>query len=295
MIYTIIIPAYNATKFIKHPLDSLSSQTIDKNEFEVLIIDDGSTDIKELTKIVSLYKKRIKNLKLISKKNGNWGSVINYVKKNKLCQGKYITILDSDDWFEVNMLSYFKEHNEDILISQIKWLKGKRSRKPKMFLRGFGNIKKETAFTPFSMPQGKFYKKELFYSMVDLKEGVSYQDTVLYNDLLSKSESIFTTKKRLVIWWSDREGNSTTEVWDERRAITWISTCQRILNLPNRNDESMSWVLMYLFELSRNYKGKLDTKLLGFDPKLVKMKWLYFGSRNLIKKIFLFKTKRFWK
>ena len=39
---SVIVPVYNVEDYLKECLDSLVEQTIDKNEFEVILIDDGS-------------------------------------------------------------------------------------------------------------------------------------------------------------------------------------------------------------------------------------------------------------
>ena len=290
MKFTIIIPAYNSSTFINIPLNSLERQTY-KSDFEVLIINDGSTD--NLKEKIKPYIQRNKNWKLINKENGNWGSVINYVKHNNLINGQYVTILDSDDYFKTNMLEEVNKFNSDIIITGIaKKEKNKEKKIPIFFSKRNKIINKERAFTPISTPHGKFYKKQLFMKMIDLKAKVSYQDTVLFNDLVSKSESIQYVNKVLAVWWRDRDGNSTTQSWDVKRATVWLKTCQRISSLPFAHIEANAWVLMYLWELSRKYKDKIPFKI-HVDTKRVKFKWLPFGIRNILKIYFLIKTKHF--
>lgn len=290
MKFTIIIPAYNSSTFINIPLDSLEKQTY-KNDFEVLIINDGSTD--NLKDKIKPYINKNKNWKLIDKENGNWGSVINYVKHHNLIKGEYVTILDSDDYFKTNILEEVSKFNSDMIITGVaKKEKNKESRLPIFFSKKNKIIKKERAFTPISTPHGKFYKKSLFMKMIDLKTKVSYQDTVLFNDLVSKSKSIQYVGEVLAVWWRDRERNSTTQSWNIDRATIWLETCQRISSLPFVHIEANAWVLMYLWELSRKYKGKILFKIC-IDTKRIKFKWLPFGLRNICKIYFLIKTKRF--
>ena len=52
-ILSIIIPAYNAANFIKQSLDSIFKQSTSENDFEVIIINDGSTD--DTINVVSEY------------------------------------------------------------------------------------------------------------------------------------------------------------------------------------------------------------------------------------------------
>ncbi len=288
MKFTIIIPAYNSSSFIHIPLDSLEAQTF--KDFEVLIVNDGSTD--DLKTAVNPYLVRNPKWKLVNKKNGNWGSVMNFVKKQKLVSTEYVTILDSDDFFAKNMIEEASKRSEDVIITGISKLEKSKTSKMPVYFSGNGIVKKERAFTPVSTPHGKFYKKALWNKMIDLEEGVSYQDTVLFNDLLSKAESIFYIKEPLATWWIDREGNSTTVEWDNQRAKLWIQTCKRIVSLKDGHDETNSWALMYLWELGRNFKGTVKGKV-RIDIKKAKFKWLPFGTRKLAKCYFVFKTKKF--
>ncbi|MCQ4974495.1 glycosyltransferase family 2 protein, partial [Bifidobacterium pseudocatenulatum] len=62
---SIITPCYNGERFIKETIDSVESQTYPN--WEMLIIDDGSTDNSE--KIVNQYVERDSRIKLIKQKN----------------------------------------------------------------------------------------------------------------------------------------------------------------------------------------------------------------------------------
>jgi len=88
---SIIIPAYNAEKYIKRALESALAQTY-KN-IEIIVIDDGSTD--KTAEIVKNYKDpRI--IYLFQKNQGQGSARNNGIKKS---QGEYITFLDADDYY----------------------------------------------------------------------------------------------------------------------------------------------------------------------------------------------------
>lgn len=96
---SVIVPCYNAEKYIKKTLESILNQTIDN--LELIIVDDGSKDdtIKEVSKIL---KASTIDYKIISKLNGGVSSARNEGLKNS--HGKYIYFLDSDDYIQNNML-----------------------------------------------------------------------------------------------------------------------------------------------------------------------------------------------
>lgn len=91
VLFSIIIPTYNRASYIKTTINSILCQKY--NNFEIIIIDDGSTDsTKEI--VTSIADNRINYFYI---ENGERGRARNYgVKKSN---GKYVTFLDSDDIF----------------------------------------------------------------------------------------------------------------------------------------------------------------------------------------------------
>ena len=98
-----IVPAYNATKTIKKCLDSLLNQSNTKLDYEIIVVDDGSTDdTAELIK--EKYGASLLNgqLRLYSKENGGLSDARNFgVTK---ASGDYYIFVDSDDFVENTLL-----------------------------------------------------------------------------------------------------------------------------------------------------------------------------------------------
>lgn len=103
---SIIVPAYNAEKTLLESLESLMRQSY-KN-FEVIIIDDGSTD--DTLIIAHEYKKKDKRFQYFHQENSGVSIVRN--RGIELSNGKYICFLDADDYFEDSYLE--KMYNEII-------------------------------------------------------------------------------------------------------------------------------------------------------------------------------------
>ena len=89
ILFSIVVPTYNREKFIVKTIQSVLSQTY--TNFELIIVDDGSTDNTE--KFVRNVKD--KRIKFFKKENEERGAARNY-GTNK-AKGDYITFLDSDD------------------------------------------------------------------------------------------------------------------------------------------------------------------------------------------------------
>ena len=89
---SIIIPVYNAEKYIKNCLDSLLRQNV--GGIEILCIDDGSTDFT--AKIIKTYVEKYPFIKYYYKDNGGQSSARNYgIDKARGC---YLWFVDSDDY-----------------------------------------------------------------------------------------------------------------------------------------------------------------------------------------------------
>ena len=95
---SIIIPAYNAEKYIKRCIESIIKQTY-KN-IEVLVVDDGSTD--NTPKIIDDIAQTDKRIVVIHKQNGGVSLARNIAIEK--ATGKYIMFTDSDDWLENDMV-----------------------------------------------------------------------------------------------------------------------------------------------------------------------------------------------
>ena len=88
---TVVIPTYNDSQYLKKAIDDILKQTYEK--FELLIVNDGSTDNTE--EILSEYEKKDKRIKVFNKKNGGTGSALNYGFSK--ANGEFGTWVSSDD------------------------------------------------------------------------------------------------------------------------------------------------------------------------------------------------------
>jgi len=98
---SVIIPVYNAEHSIVRCLDSVSSQTL-MADYQILVINDGSTDDSKLLVEKYIDEHPGLNIILIDKPNGGVSSARNMGLK--MAQGDYIALLDSDDaWLSTKM------------------------------------------------------------------------------------------------------------------------------------------------------------------------------------------------
>ena len=94
---SVIVPVYNAEKYLRQCMDSILSQTL--QNLEVICVDDGSID--ESASILDHYAEIDRRVKVIHKENG--GLVSARKTGLKAAKGAYIGYVDSDDWIEPDM------------------------------------------------------------------------------------------------------------------------------------------------------------------------------------------------
>ena len=108
---SIIVPVFNAAQYLQECLDSILSQSF--NDFELILIDDGSTD--NSLSICQSYERRDSRIKIISGPNQGVSAARN--KGLNVACGEWITFVDPDDWVEpthVSTLYNAQKKNRDM-------------------------------------------------------------------------------------------------------------------------------------------------------------------------------------
>ena len=98
---SIIIPAYNVERYIERCLNSAIKQTLDHSQYEIIVINDCSTD--KTLNIINKFLNKFNNFVIINN-NKTQGPGISRNKGLKLSKGKYIFFLDSDDFIDLNAI-----------------------------------------------------------------------------------------------------------------------------------------------------------------------------------------------
>ena len=95
---SVIIPVYNVEKYLPECLESILNQNF--QDFEIICVDDGSTD--RSLDILQEYKRKDDRFVILQQRHAGAGAARNH--GIKLAEGKYIQFLDSDDYFEPTLL-----------------------------------------------------------------------------------------------------------------------------------------------------------------------------------------------
>lgn len=100
---SIIVPVYNVAPYLKRCVDSLLAQDMPIDEYEILLIDDGSTD--DSGQLADEFANKHSNIIAYHKPNGGASSARNYGLTK--AQGEYIWFVDADDTIADNILQSF--------------------------------------------------------------------------------------------------------------------------------------------------------------------------------------------
>lgn len=101
LILSIIVPIYNVEPYLCKCVDSLLAQDLPESAYEIILVDDGSTDASG--DIANEYAERYANIRVIHQANGGLSAARN--TGIDAAQGDYIQFVDSDDYLEPNVLS----------------------------------------------------------------------------------------------------------------------------------------------------------------------------------------------
>ncbi|HGZ9869481.1 TPA: poly(ribitol-phosphate) beta-N-acetylglucosaminyltransferase [Staphylococcus aureus] len=187
MKFSVIVPTYNSEKYITELLNSLAKQDFPKTEFEVVVVDDCSTD--QTLQIVEKYRNKL-NLKVsqLETNSGGPGKPRNVALKQ--AEGEFVLFVDSDDYINKETLkdaaAFIDEHHSDVLLIKMKGVNG-RGVPQSMF--------KETA------PEVTLLNSRIIYTLSPTK---IYRTTLLKDndiyfpeELKSAEDQLFTMKAYL--------------------------------------------------------------------------------------------------
>lgn len=96
---SIIVPVYNAEKYLRQCVESLLSQTY--RNVEIILVDDGSPD--ECPQLCNAYASKDKRVRVTHKKNE--GAALARKTGLEVTTGEYVLFVDCDDWIESNTVS----------------------------------------------------------------------------------------------------------------------------------------------------------------------------------------------
>lgn len=250
---SIIVPIYNTEKYLCQCLNSISIQTY--SDFEVILVNDGSTDGS--SSICRSFEHEDCRFRYVQTPNRGLSAARN--TGISLATGKYICLIDSDDWIEQNLLSEIipslERHNADVAIF---WyyrndtLSNKETR-PNDVPYEEKEITKTEALdgiineTFGSYAWNKIYRKELF-STIEYPEEIKYCEDVATTHKLILSASKIILSNKILYHYRTNNASSLTHNFNSQKCFdAFVVSLQRYNDIkkqyPQFVDKSIFYIL----------------------------------------------------
>jgi glycosyltransferase involved in cell wall biosynthesis len=290
--FSLLLPVYNAESFLIDTLKSISE--IEYSAFEVIIINDGSTDSSK--GICLDFCKKFSNFKFYENEK-NIGLIKTLNKGLLLANGKYIVRVDSDDLFNKSILKEYSKkikrldaNTNFILTSKSYYIKGKKIVKPIFrYSVKSENIKKiiflENQINHPSSCFPNYKKNNILYGD---EENVKYfEDSDLWIRMVAKGYEIVSTNDVYLYYRVHDESvtkkfNFEKSILKERyllkSELKYFFNLNEISLISGKNEiRDLSF-----FSFERNLNKYLKSKRKDLDLRA----WLLFYFLNLYKKIY---------
>ncbi len=204
---SVIVPVYNAEKYLHKCFDSLVNQTL--SEIEILAVNDGSTD-GSLAILEEYREKYPEKIKVFTKENGGQASARNLALKH--ATGEYIGYVDADDYADVTMFEklYRKavESDADLTVCD-HW----RVENGKNHYVSFPKYRepREMFKAVLVSPWNKLFRRQVLTdSGVIFPEGYIYEDTAWFAELIPFVNSMARVSEPLLFHVVQKNSTMTT-------------------------------------------------------------------------------------
>lgn len=258
---SIVIPVYNVEKYIRETLLSIYSQNVSENQFEVIVVNDGTPDnsmdiVKEFIDIHS-------NLVIINQKNQGLSAARN--AGIYIARGDYIWVVDSDDSITEHSISEaldeIEQHpNIDMFCFDLNEQRGNLSIATTLFTKKcykkyYGEVH-DGYFYCRKLPTGvsqKFLFNRQFLQRYELRftSGIYHEDQDFLIRCYTKAQRILPLRR---IWYNYniRESGSITSTFNMKRFYDtlWIINNFRILSNAASNKKEQTILEEGVFSLS---------------------------------------------
>lgn len=222
---SVVIPAFNAEKYLEEALESIIKQNY--GLLEIILIDDGSTD-----KTAKIAQNFLNNITYIYQENS--GPAVARNKGIKIAKGEYITFLDADDlWPSTtlkNQLKFLQKYpDSEIVLGRTQFIKYDSD---KLLFEKIGEPR-------FFLNLGSaIYHKSVFEQVGLLDENLTYSEDIDWFNRAREQNIKIIKHQEIVLFYRQHEHNMTNNKSTEELAI--MKVLKKSLNRRRKSQQISS-------------------------------------------------------
>ena len=257
---SVVVPCYNSENYMKHCLDSL---LVGGTDIEIIIVNDGSTD--QTATIAQQYQERFSTvIKVIHQENGGHGMAV--TSGIQQATGRYIKIVDSDDWVDAEALhsvltfinNQSEMHEVDLIINNYVYEKVGARYKKRIHYASALPVNREFSWDEVKLPVGKYlllhaliyHRSVLQKSKLTLPKHTFYVDNLYAFEPLPFVKKMYYLDVDLYRYFIGRNDQSVNEQVMIARIDQQLFVNRRMIdfytNLPEIDNDQRNYMRQYL-------------------------------------------------
>lgn len=264
--FTFIVPAYNVERYLQKCLDSILSQVdVDKLSYEIIVVNDGSTDTT--LSIANKVETENENVQVVSQPNQGL-SVARNVGLD-LAKGDYVWFVDSDDWISCESLhriwGRIVRTKPDVLL-----IRAANSINGKLIERGapYENIDKiytgkEILLRRIWQTCAPFYifrKDFLIDNNLRFYTGIFHEDNEFTPRMLYRADKVALLND--VLYFVFQNPNSITRTINHKKSFDLLKVADSLIDFCNREVQEKDVRICLMQFISMNINNALHSAML---------------------------------
>lgn len=277
-LFSVIVPIYNVEDYLEETIKSVIDQTIGFDKIQLILVNDGSLDNSE--KICLKYKEQYPdNVLYIKKENGGVSSARNEGIKH--IEGKYVSFLDSDDKWELDVFekvyNFFEKNynNTDVVALKMKFFGSKEGTNHPLNFKfkedrvidlnkepNYVQMSMATTFVKASSLKDKEFNCKLKYA----------EDALLINTIIMNKMKLGVLKSPSYLYRKREEGNSAIDTCLSREAyynVVLENFHDKLISLAKKKFGDIPLYIQYvlMYDLQWRIKSNIPDNVLSENEK----------------------------
>ncbi|PTG51661.1 glycosyltransferase family 2 protein [Staphylococcus chromogenes] len=267
-LFSIIVTTFNNEASIRNTIDSIVNQTLDNNFYEIVVVDDCSTD--NTWSILQEYNHS--NISLYRLDNNTGGPSVPRNIGLKYASGKYVYFHDGDDWLHPDILKHIYDNKSwqksDLIIGKVLKFKNGNTTIHAKFMSVNERINYQPLKIPYLFyylgPAGKFIKTDLLKrNKIEFPTDSHFgEDKIFFMNVFRYAQKVTTTTKEVTFFDRSTDNHSivrSTDFIEKRRSD--YKLFEEILSIKDKKIKEAFMLRVLEYDLLNNCNSHVFLKL----------------------------------